>query len=329
MNRYALILLIAVLVSGCATTSLTKTAPRLSDYRAGIFSVEETEIISAPRSLSGKQLTSSGWRLEKATSDIPAQLGTIFGVGIQLDGPPIGSEISTRVVWKYPVQGITNPETDRTAHVSEMKQTCFSGRLCHVGQSLAEEWELEPGTWEMEMWVGSRAVFSHSFRVYVPGTDISTPPKLSDYIAGIFSVAETEMNEVPKSITGKQGTSWGWQLEKATTDIPARLGTIFGVGVKLEGPPKGSEIPTRMLWKYPVQGITNPETGRTAHVGEMKQTCISGRLCHNGQSFLEPWELVPGTWEIEVWVGPSVVFSHSFRVYLTHPETDKPVQISD
>lgn len=156
-----------------------------------------------------------------------------------------------------------------------------------------------------------------------------TTPKLSDYRAGIFSVSKTEFKEVSKSITGKQGTSWNWYLDEATSDIPAQLGTLFGVGVKLEGPRNGAKIPTRMVWKYPVQGITNPETGRTAHVGEMKQTCISGRLCHNGQSFEEPWELVPGTWEIEVWVGPSVVFSHSFRVYLTYSETDTSIQISE
>jgi len=118
----------------------------------------------------------------------------------------------------------------------------------------------------------------------------------------LFSVCAT---------TNAATDSWGQIVVKGifrtstfvedTTVIPAVLGTYFGVVVKVRPTLRhtsGFNV-VRITWRFPAAGLTNPKSGQTLHVLHGQCVCPPDRDCRLAFKFGQPWELVPGVWEIE------------------------------
>ena len=60
--------------------------------------------------------------------------------------------------------------------------------------------------------------------------------------------------------------------------------------------------------------MRNPESGRTADKQEWKLICRVGKDCWAGFIFDKSWELVPGTWTLEVWQGATSLVNQTFNV---------------
>lgn len=110
--------------------------------------------------------------------------------------------------------------------------------------------------------------------------------------AGIYSVSRSQQIDDPTSPTGKRTKISQSRLERETSQIPARLGTRFGVSYVFRGAAEGHAVKHRVIWRFPSVGLSNPETKRITHEAEWDQTCPAGAECLAGQRFVQSWELI-------------------------------------
>jgi hypothetical protein len=130
---------------------------------------------------------------------------------------------------------------------------------------------------------------------------------------GTFTAQAVVRIDDPNSITGKRTCSYGVKLETTTTHILGILDTSFGVGYKIVGPRSYEPMPLRVVWRYPAIGLLSPITGRTL-TSSFDQTCLVNRPCYSGKHFTESWELVRGTWIMEIWAREQLLLRQAFEV---------------
>jgi hypothetical protein len=107
-------------------------------------------------------------------------------------------------------------------------------------------------------------------------------------------------------------------LIRSTTRIPAKIGTWFGILYRVRVPAGAGEIVLSHVTRSP--GLHLPD-GTVKRSEERKATIgIKGSRSANtfasfmGFGFTEPYELVPGTWTLEVRFKGSVVCRQQFEV---------------
>jgi hypothetical protein len=98
-----------------------------------------------------------------------------------------------------------------------------------------------------------------------------------------------------------------------TTIIPAVLGTGFGVAFQATVPGRDI-VATTVTWRFPAAGLSNPRTGQTSYVYSREIACVPLDVCRTGWTFGEPWELVPGVWEVEIAIGNRPAIKQAFTV---------------
>lgn len=116
---------------------------------------------------------------------------------------------------------------------------------------------------------------------------------------------------------------WVWkadriEITKETGRIEARIGTSFGYQFQIEGLRPGSEITLTKSVSYPP--MTRPDgTVASSHRRPLEPTVVrsDGTVsATQGYSFDEPYELLPGPWTIEIWLGDQLLTSKTFNVVL-------------
>jgi hypothetical protein len=141
------------------------------------------------------------------------------------------------------------------------------------------------------------------------------PPTARIDWAGTYNELGTRRINFPSSITGKHSRSIGiWQLAQRTTEVTASLGERFGISYTFEAGSSDTAVRHRVIWSFPEGGLTNPITKKTANMNDWEKTCRVGKTCLAGWIFNEPWELVPGIWNVEIWVGDKRLIRQSFKV---------------
>ena len=163
--RYAALISLTLCAALAACSSLPQSA-RVN--WAGTYGVTSSMRVPNEKSLSGFSTKTTGSTLLEETSNIPAQLGGHFGFGYSLRGGIPDEIVTLRAVVRYPDGGLTNPETGKTALLSEWPQSCRVGGNCAIGYTFDWPWELRPGTWKLELWQGGRLFAIRSFEVYLP-----------------------------------------------------------------------------------------------------------------------------------------------------------------
>jgi len=94
----------------------------------------------------------------------------------------------------------------------------------------------------------------------------------------------------------------------------ARVGTGFGVRFRSLGEPAGARAVLRSVWHIPEPGIRNPNNGNTYRESVADFTAIVGEPHMRGYQFDAPWEVVPGTWTIEIRQGDRKLLEQSFTI---------------
>jgi hypothetical protein len=95
-------------------------------------------------------------------------------------------------------------------------------------------------------------------------------------------------------------------------EVRARLGMSIGIEVRIEGPEFLAVVPLRTRVTHPP--ITDPGTGKVTTVDEWDNPMNARFPRFTGWRFERPWELVPGTWTIEVVHQGKVIASQDFQV---------------
>ena len=112
------------------------------------------------------------------------------------------------------------------------------------------------------------------------------------------------------------------KLIEQTTQIPAVLGTSFGVRVRFIGGQAGKPIPCIAKCLHPK--ITDPASGRTSEADQWEDAGMIGRPGFVGYRFENAWELVPGDWTIQIFVGGKLRTEKTFVVKTAASEEPSP-----
>ncbi len=106
------------------------------------------------------------------------------------------------------------------------------------------------------------------------------------------------------------------ELIKRTTEIPARIGTSFGFRVKFFGEP-GEGIVCTAKCLHPK--LADPSSGRSREVQQWDTSGMVGSDEYIGYTLDHDWELVPGQWTIQVFVGSRLMIEKTFTLSVAPP----------
>jgi hypothetical protein len=118
---------------------------------------------------------------------------------------------------------------------------------------------------------------------------------------GIFRHNDGEVVKQPLSPLGTMTHVLNERLQHVTTTIPALAGMTFGIRYKVVGPVVGANVTLKQITRFPKQGVTNPETGKTFSYSEYHTSAVVGAVTYRGYTFDRDWEVVPGRWTLEIW----------------------------
>jgi hypothetical protein len=141
-----------------------------------------------------------------------------------------------------------------------------------------------------------------------------TGAEIDEY--GIFDKVSIGPRKEPGMLTGEIDQVPTVKLKERTTIIPAVLGTSFGITLKLKGTPAGERVNCWTRWIHPK--LTNPETKQSSEREEAPSRYPIGEVISTGYTFGHPWELVPGTWTVQVFWDWKLVAEKTFNVIPAH-----------
>ena len=151
---------------------------------------------------------------------------------------------------------------------------------------------------------------------YFTGVAAAAEPtgKVTDY--GILKIA-TPKTTVQKldSPAGERHEVKGVEVAKQTAEIPASLGTSFGILFTITGLPADRPVPLKKVVTYPE--ITKPDGKKqTSHTVplEILSDDHGAISSFEGYKFTEPYELVTGKWTFEIWHGQQLLLRQVFSV---------------
>jgi hypothetical protein len=96
--------------------------------------------------------------------------------------------------------------------------------------------------------------------------------------------------------------------------VPAQLGVEFGFRYRIVGTPHSWPVTLNFVTLIPAPGIRNPTTGNTITRGEYSGQAVLGAEAGRYYGFDHEWEIVPGSWTLEIWQGDRKLASQSFTV---------------
>lgn len=171
MSRSAFVLLAAGL-SGYCPSAAAQEVKDVEILWVGTYRIAETKAVEDAAAPTGYRYVAQGIEPVLQTQRIPAAIGTRFGIAYVLKGEPEGAAVPVQAFWRFPPQGISNPETRTT--IFEWKTRELQCRIeqqpfCLMGYPLQHAWELVPGRWVLEIWVKGEKAVETSFDLYAPG----------------------------------------------------------------------------------------------------------------------------------------------------------------
>jgi hypothetical protein len=148
---------------------------------------------------------------------------------------------------------------------------------------------------------------------------VSTPPasspridRLDDIKPGVVSLSEAKTIKDANISTGQRLEGGSPKIVSVSKNISIKLGTVFGVQVRIIGKPAGAKAPIRVIWRYPQPGLKSPITGKTKFSDEYTDSRPIGESPVFYWNLAEEWTLVPGTWTLELWQDDRKLLAQDF-----------------
>jgi hypothetical protein len=135
--------------------------------------------------------------------------------------------------------------------------------------------------------------------------------------SGFYDAAKATVTGTTPSAGSVTGTVQELREIKLLPEPPttsARVGIGFGVRFRSFGERDGERAMLRSVWTIPAPGIVNPTSGSTFRQSVAAFATTIGTSHVRGYSFDEPWEVVPGTWTLEIWQGDRKLLEKSFEI---------------
>jgi hypothetical protein len=94
----------------------------------------------------------------------------------------------------------------------------------------------------------------------------------------------------------------------------AKTGTRMGVRFTVAGKPSGGTARLRSIWFIPEPGIHDPETGNTYRQSRSTFEATVGDTLVRGYALEKPYEVIRGTWRLEISQGGRKLLERSFEI---------------
>ena len=130
---------------------------------------------------------------------------------------------------------------------------------------------------------------------------------------GTYAAHVDKKIEAAGTATGTTNVISDVKLVQAGSVVPRRIGTRFGLRYTIVGDGGGDVTLTKIV-RVPSPGLRNPATGNAIVTEKVPLQRRIGVNYYTGYSFEQDWELVPGTWTIELWQGERKLASRSFTI---------------
>jgi len=131
----------------------------------GIYRTDNIGTYANPDSPSGTSYLAANIRLQQTTTVIPALVGLTLGFRYEVVGRPPGEKLTLKYVIRFPLQGLTNPDSAKTFFIMETGSLTFVGGIKFEGYTFEHDWEVETGPWTLEIWHGGRKLAEKTFMV--------------------------------------------------------------------------------------------------------------------------------------------------------------------
>jgi hypothetical protein len=159
-----------------------------------------------------------------------------------------------------------------------------------------------------------RSFFAFWLLLALPGgAQAQTIQRIEIIEFGIFTRGPQTIGEDAGSPSGFARAVSKVTLVQRTNIVPARIGAHFGFTFRVIGA-SDTIAKFKYILHIPAPGIRNPNTGNIMETGYHVQECRVGDVCFVGYGLDHDFEIVPGTWTIELWEENHKLASQSFNV---------------
>jgi len=129
---------------------------------------------------------------------------------------------------------------------------------------------------------------------------------------GIYTSRTDKTLDAPGAATGVTKLVSDIELVKSTTTVPARVGANFGFRYRIVG--EGKTVTVKKITHIPEPGIRNPVSGNTIVTSVVNIERTIGDVHFTSYSLDQDFEVVPGTWTMEIWIDDRKWASQSFEL---------------
>ena len=140
---------------------------RIDIFDAGIYCADTVQKVPDPTAPGGHRNVVVNQKLMRRTNQIPAVIGTRFGMRYAIVGAPDGAPIDQRLVTRLPSPGLQEP-SGRTILVNEYNYGASIGANGYREYHLEYDWEALPGVWVFELWANERKFAEQPFNLFKP-----------------------------------------------------------------------------------------------------------------------------------------------------------------
>lgn len=137
--------------------------------------------------------------------------------------------------------------------------------------------------------------------------------EISDY--GIYGGRKVVKMKQPGAPTGSKNMVKTIFLVNETTDIPATLGTRFGLRFVVNGSPPNEVVFITKVVILPKEGLKVPNKENRIYKYERKMKTKIGLSEFTGYTFDNEWETIPGKWTIQLWYDGKKMAEKLFTVH--------------
>ena len=198
--------MMAIAAAGVLSTTSAAHSPRIDNvtiFERGIYRAYTLGASDRSGTMGPLQRV-HGIRLIKSTTAVPARRGTRFGLRYLVNGNPRGETVELRMVTRFPESGVFDPHAGRRHYTHEYSMTATTGTAAYRDYHLDDDWEVEPGRWTFEFWLGDRKLAEQEFCLYDP-SDPRTAAGCMSLIgwnarsAASFRIGSTSSANTPKA----------------------------------------------------------------------------------------------------------------------------------
>jgi hypothetical protein len=154
--------------------------------------------------------------------------------------------------------------------------------------------------------LGLIAAISH------PPTQLPRVERLDIHDYGIYAAAEQSCHRNDQGILLCDRTDV--RHTETTLTVPARLGVHFGFRYKIVGAPDEATVRITGVIRFPSPGLQQPDAAAPIMKYEYQDNEQIGQIGYIDYAFDDPWELVPGSWSVEVWIDGERMAAQTFTV---------------